>query len=64
MVDMVDLPFTAKVIFPRIAKNSKNDGESWRHIPKRNLSSLEVNCSLSLPESYLSQIFKLTSYST
>ena len=38
---MVDLPFTAKVIFPRIAKNSKIECEGGTHIPKRILSSVE-----------------------
>ena len=27
---MVDLTFTAKVIFPRIAKTSKIEGERWK----------------------------------
>ena len=59
---MLDLPFTANAIFSRIVKNSKIEGEGGRHIPKRILSSLQVNCSLNLLASYLSQIFKGMSY--
>ena len=49
---MIDLPSTAKVIFPRMAKSSKIEGEGGRHIPERILWSLAINCSWSLPEPY------------
>ena len=40
---MVDLPFTAKVIFPRIARSRKTEIEGGRNIPKRIFASLEVH---------------------
>ena len=48
----LDLPFTAKVIFPSIAKSSKTESEGGRHIPKRIFASLEVHCSSSLSGAY------------
>lgn len=49
---MVDLPFTAKEIFPRIAKSSKTEGEGERHISKRIFASVKVNCSSILSGAY------------
>ena len=45
---IVHLPSTAEAIFPRIAKNSKIEGEGWRRVPKRILPSLDVNGPLRL----------------
>ena len=44
----VDLPFTVKVRFATMAKNSQTEGEGGRYIPKRIMSSQDVHCSLRL----------------